>query len=66
MWVKISRSVAIATGWKIVKGRWIDVNKGDDENPVLRSRYIGKEFNDGPLDGLFCWHTTIGSHEGTG
>ena len=29
-------------------------NKGDDENPALRSRFVGKEFNDGPMDGLFA------------
>ena len=31
-----------------------DINKGDDENPVYRSRLVGKEFNDGQMDGLFA------------
>ena len=25
------------------KGRWVDVNKGDDANPNYRSRYVAKE-----------------------
>ena len=40
---------------EILKSRWIDINKGDDENPVYRSRLVGKEFNDGHMmDGLFA------------
>ena len=54
VWVKIPRSEAKKNGWKIVKGRWIDINKGDDIHPLLRSRYVGKEFNDGPVEGLFA------------
>ena len=34
--------------------RWIDINKGDDENLDYRSRLVGKEFNDGQMDGLFA------------
>ena len=30
---------------KVTKTRWIDTNKGDDRNPVYRSRPVGKEFN---------------------
>ena len=30
---KIPRSMATTKGWKIMKTRWIDINKGDDENP---------------------------------
>ena len=37
-----------------MKTRWIDINKGDDENPVYRSRLVGKEFNDGDMDGIFA------------
>ena len=39
--------------WNIIETRWIDINKGDAENPVYRSRLLGKEFNDGQMDGLF-------------
>ena len=40
--------------WKIIRTRWIDINKGDDENPVYRSRLVGKEFNDGQMGGPFA------------
>ena len=30
------------------------MNKGDDENPVYRSRMVGNEFNDKAIDGLFA------------
>ena len=39
---KIPRSQAVRNGWKIVKTRWIDINRGDDANPVYQSRLVGK------------------------
>ena len=54
VWTKVRRSEAISKGWKIIRTRWIDTNKEDDENPVYRSRMVGKEFNDGVVDGLFA------------
>ena len=33
------------SGGKIIGTRWIDVNKGDEKNPVYRSRLVGKEFH---------------------
>ena len=54
VWVKIPRTVAHQKGWKIIKTRWIDINKGDDDNPVYRSRVVGKEFNNEDMDGLFA------------
>ena len=48
----IPRSVAVRNGWKIVSTRWIDINKGDDENPVYRSRLVGKECINEQMDGL--------------
>ena len=39
---KITRKEAQARDWKIIKTRWIDINKGDDANPVYRSRMVGK------------------------
>ena len=32
---------------KLIKGRWLDVNKGDSGSPDIRSRYVGKEFATG-------------------
>ena len=40
VWVKIPRRVAKSKGWEI-QSRWIDVNKGDDDNPIYRSRMVG-------------------------
>jgi len=50
----ISREVAKKNGWKIIKTRWIDINKGDDVEVIYRSRLVGKEFNDSKVDGLFA------------
>ena len=41
-------------GWGIIKPRWIDINKGDDDKPNYRSRMVGKEFNDREVDDLFA------------
>ena len=54
VWTKIRRSEAMRKGWKIIKTKWIDINKGDQKNPVYRSRFVGKEFNNGEVDGLFA------------
>ena len=47
VWKKISRDEAIKRGIKIIKTRWLDINKGDKANPNYRSRFVAKEFNDG-------------------
>ena len=31
------------TGKPPIRGRWVDVNKGHDENPVYRSRYVAQQ-----------------------
>jgi len=54
VWTKIPRALAIRNGWKIIQTRWLDINKGDHENPNYRSRFVGKEFNNGASDGLFA------------
>ena len=39
----VTRSEATRSGkGKIIKGRWIDVNKGDSQNPDYRSRSSGR------------------------
>ena len=40
VWRKIPRCEAKEKGWKMVKPRWIDINKGDDEKPNYRSRMV--------------------------
>ena len=52
VWTIIPRSTAKARGWKVIKTRWIDINKGDDANPICRSRLVGKEFNNEVMDGI--------------
>ena len=54
VWRKIPRQEALRRGYKIVKGRWIDVNEGDSTNWKYRSRYVAKEFNTGDEDGQFA------------
>ena len=34
------------TGKGPVGVRWVDINKGDDKNPLYRSRLVAKEYND--------------------
>ena len=50
----IPRRQAQARGMKVIKTRWIDINKGDDINPIYRSRLVGKEFNNDAMDGIFA------------
>ena len=38
----------------MIKTRWIGINKGDDDNPVYRSRLVGKEINTGEMEGIFA------------
>ena len=54
VWKRMTRREAERLGYKIVKTRWIDVNKGDKDSPLHRSRLVAKEFNDGEVDGLFA------------
>ena len=34
--------------------RWVDVNKGDDANPVYRSRLVAQDINDHKREDLFA------------
>ena len=44
VWYKRTRSEAMArTGRKPITVKWLDVNKGDDENPRYRSRLVARE-----------------------
>ena len=42
------------TGKKPIGVRWVDINKGDDQNPDYRSRLVAKEINTGHDDDLFA------------
>ena len=54
VWIKITRSEALAKQIKILGTRWIDVNKGDKENQLLRSRLVGQDFKDGEDESLYA------------
>ena len=51
--------VPVAEAWNVtgkapIGCRWIDINKGDDENPEYRSRLVAKEINRSASDSLFA------------
>ena len=50
----VPRSMQKLTGGKIIGTRWVDVNKGDIDNPNCRSRLVGREFNVGRDDTLYA------------
>lgn len=54
VWEKITRQEAARRGWKVIGARWIDVNKGGEDNWNYRSRLVAKEYNDGEAGGLFA------------
>ena len=54
VWKVVPRAMAQQNGWKVIPTRWIDVNKGDSQQPNYRSRLVAKEFNTGEQDGLFA------------
>ena len=54
VWEVVPREEARRNGWKTIKSRWIDINKGDDVAPLYRSRLVGKEFADKKVEGLFA------------
>ena len=44
VWEVVPRSTSIEkTGRPPIRGRWVDVNKGDDQNTNYRSRYVARE-----------------------
>ena len=54
VWVNISREEARRKGIKVIQTRRIDIDKGDEDNPHYRSRFVGKEFNVDKQHGLFA------------
>ena len=54
VYAKVPRSMAVRKGLEIIGTRWIDINKGDDVNPVYRSRLVGNKFNNEQMHGLFA------------
>ena len=55
VWEKVPRSEALArTGKRPISVRWIDVNKGDDDDPKLRSRLVAREIRKPGEDPIFA------------
>ena len=51
---RVPREEQAKTGGKIIGTKWIDVNKGDIDNPNIRCRLVGKEFRTTPDDALYA------------
>ena len=51
---RVPRPEQAHTKGKTIGTEWIDTNKGDFDNPKIRSRLVGKEFRTGPDDALFA------------
>ncbi|MDA8583907.1 hypothetical protein N9L68_06720 [bacterium] len=56
----IPRHTATRNGWKVIRTRWTDINKGNGMNPKYRSRLVGKGFNNEQMDGLFACTPPLG------
>ena len=55
MWEKCEHAEALArTGRKPITVRWVDVNKGDDDNPNYRSRLVAREVRRKRKDPMFA------------
>ena len=51
---RVPRAEQKETHGKVIGTKWIDTNKGDIDNPKIRSRLVGKDFRIGPDDELFA------------
>ena len=46
VYTRVLREEAHGSGHgKIIRGRWLDINKGDSERPDYRFWFVGKEYN---------------------
>ena len=43
VYTKVPRDHARRDGCKVITTKWIDVNKGDEATPNVRSRLVGRE-----------------------
>ena len=58
---KVPRQQAIDKDIKPIIVRWVDVNKGDDDNMNIRSRLVGRELKDQIQEALLAhaWFSTM-------
>ena len=54
VWKIIDRAEATRLGISVIGTRWIDINKGDVEQPIHRSRLVAQEYNVSKEEGLFA------------
>ena len=47
------------TGKELVGTSWVDTNEGTAQAPNVRSRWVAKEYNDGPCAGLYAATTPL-------
>ena len=50
----VSRPRATMVGWEAIQTRWIDIIKGDDENPISGAAWWAKSSENEHMDGLFA------------
>ena len=41
----VPRSEAAKRGCRVIRTRWVTVNKGSDDNPQIRARWVAQEFH---------------------
>ena len=54
VYTRVPRSHQKNTGGKIITVRWVDTNKGDEENPEIRCRLVGQEYARKKDDSLYA------------
>ena len=54
VYTKVPRGEARAAGCKVITTKWIDTNKGSEEEPNYRSRLVGRELNLSERPDLFA------------
>ena len=50
--VKLSRCLKMFV--ELVGTRWLDINKGDEEHPNYRSRWVAKEYRKAWVEAIFA------------
>eukprot|EP00974_Lingulodinium_polyedra_P059892 5772533-Lingulodinium_polyedra.AAC.1 len=53
VYTKVDRA-AVPKGQKIVSTKWLEINKGDDRNPNVRARLVGREIKTDQRVDLFA------------
>ena len=55
VWIKVDREECFReTGKPLIKLRWVDINKGDNDRPNHRSRIVAKEIRTDSRPDLFA------------